>query len=117
MPQSIAIDSVLNRVYMADNVYGVVYMFDATTNALLQTLVPPSDPFTVAVNEKTHELVVSDGFETIYFYHANHLVLDSQVKLTERNTFLYVAVNSTTNHCFAGVFPNNALAFIQGPAK
>jgi DNA-binding beta-propeller fold protein YncE len=114
-PQSVAIDSSLNRIYMADNVLSSLYEFDGATNTLINTIKPPTDPFSVAVNQKTHEIVASDGFETMYFYHVHTFVLDGQVNFHNPQTILAFSVNSTTNHYYAGVFPTNVLAFIVGP--
>jgi DNA-binding beta-propeller fold protein YncE len=114
-PQSVAIDSTLNRVYMADNVLSSLYVFDGATNVLLATIKPPTDPFSVAVNQTNHEIAASDGFETIYFYYPASFALNGQVTLPSPLSILAFSVNSATNEYFVGAFPTNILVFIAGP--
>jgi YVTN family beta-propeller protein len=114
-PQSVDIDSTLNRVYMADNVLNSLYVFDGATNAQIATIKPPTDPYSVAVNQTNHEIAVSDGFETLYFYYPYSFALNGKVVFPSPTTILAFSVNSATNQYYVGVFPPNVLAFIQGP--
>jgi DNA-binding beta-propeller fold protein YncE len=114
-PQNVAIDSSLNRFYMADAALASVYVFDGATNALINTFQPPTDPFNVEVNQNTHVISVSDGGQTIYFYHASSLTLDGQVTFPHARSIKAFSVNSTTKRSYVGVLPANALAFIAGP--
>jgi DNA-binding beta-propeller fold protein YncE len=114
-PQSLDIDSTLNRVYMADNILNSIYVFDGATNVLLATVKPPTDPYSVAVNQTNHEVAVSDGFETLYFYNPSSFALSGKVAFPSPTTILAFSVNSATNQYYVGVFPPNVLTFVAGP--
>jgi len=116
-PQSVAIDVTLNRIYMADDTLSSVYVFDGATNALLTTLKPGLDPFSVCVNQKNHVVSVSDGYQQIFFYHGFTLAADGVVKFSYPESILWFSVNSTNNLYYVGVLPLNSLAFIQGPTS
>jgi DNA-binding beta-propeller fold protein YncE len=114
-PQSVAIDYILNRVYMADNVLSSLYIFDGATSVLLETIKPPTDPYSVGVNATNHEVSVSDGYENMYFYYPFTLTLNGQITFPSPLSILAFSVNSATNDYYVGAFPANALAFIRGP--
>jgi DNA-binding beta-propeller fold protein YncE len=114
-PQSVDIDSTRNRVYMADNILNSLYVFDGESNLLLATIKPPTDPYSVAVNQTNHEIAVSDGFETLYFYNPASFTLSGQVVFPSLTAILAFSVNSATNQYYVGVFPPNVLTFVAGP--
>jgi len=114
-PDTVAVDTSLNLLYMADATLNLVEVFNGATNALIHTFQPPSGPSFVAVNQTTHVISVS-GYQTIYFYNASSLTLDGQVTFPNaKEPFLEFAVNSTRNLLYVGVLPRNALAFVAGP--
>lgn len=113
-PQSVAIDGTLNRVYMADDVLGEVYVFNALNNALIASFQPFEGPGSVAVNENTHTLAVT-AYKAIYFYHGASLAADGEAQFKE--SFNFFSVNSTTNQYYTGIFPENMLVFVSGPTK
>jgi DNA-binding beta-propeller fold protein YncE len=114
-PQNIAIDTSLNRIYMADAVLSSVYVYDGATNTLINTLKPPTDPFNVEVNSTNHIVAVSDGYLHIYFYRGLSLAADGDIKFSYPNSILWFSGNSATNIWYTGVLPLNSLAFIAGP--
>lgn len=116
-PQSVAIDTTLNRVYMADDVLSSLYVFDGATNALLTTLKPGLDPFSVCVNQTNHVVSISDGAQRIYFYRGISLTADGVVKFSYPQGILWFSANSANNIYYVGLLPLNSLAFIQGPTS
>jgi DNA-binding beta-propeller fold protein YncE len=115
-PQSVAIDTKLNVFYMADATLNQVYVFDGATNALINQFQPPSGPFVLDVNQKTHVIAISDGGQTVYFYHSN-LTPDGSVSFPTAKKITYISVNPATNRSYVGVMPRNALAFIAMPTS
>jgi DNA-binding beta-propeller fold protein YncE len=113
-PQSVAVDRTLNVIYMADATLNQVYAYDGSTNTLISQFQPPSGPFVLDVNQKTHVLAISDGGNTVHFYNSS-LTLDGSVTLPGNISF--ISVNPASNRAYVGVLPRNALAFIAMPTS
>jgi hypothetical protein len=114
-PYAVAVDTTYNRIFIADDVFEDLYVFDGATNTLLNTVPVAYNGLGFAVNQKTHILAVSDNERTLYFYHDFNMSADGQVSFGSRQSILFLSGNSNKNLFYTGVSPTNALAYVVGP--
>ena len=114
-PFGVAVDTTLNRIYIGDDVFEDIYVFDGATNTMLSSVAITYNALQLLVNQKTHILATSDDRQTLRFYHDFNLATDGQVSFGSKDSILFLSGNSNNNLFYTGVSPINALAFVQGP--
>jgi DNA-binding beta-propeller fold protein YncE len=114
-PYGVAVDTTYNRIFIGDDVFDDLYVFDGATNTLLNTVPVTYNGYGFVVNQKTHILAVSDDYQTVYFYHDFNMSADGQVSFGPKHSILFLSGNSNNNLFYTGVSPINALAYVQGP--
>jgi len=114
-PQTITIDITENRIFIEDATYMGVLVIDGNTNAVITEIKPGFDVLFAHVNQKTHELAVTDGAHVIGFLHPLTYTLDAQMSIPEaKYTDLNFSINPNTSHYYVGIFPSNSVEFVLG---
>lgn len=112
-PCDLAIDTLTNRIYVANSVSDIVTVIDGNTNSVL-TAIPVGDkPTELDLNPVTGRLYVENnqGNSVSVIDITTHTVVATiPIGLGPRG----VAVNDVTNQVFVGNYEENTIAYIDG---